>query len=164
MTRISIERATRDDLPLFQRMEEEAGTSRFILPYSLEEHHARFSDPGIVYLRILSNDEVRGFFILALEADNESVEFRRIVVSKKGVGIGQTAIRLLEDFCRIELVRSRIWLDVFEDNLRARHVYEKLGYIPFDRKDFEGRTLLVYEKQLQGKVKQKKGEVASEKK
>ncbi len=89
-----------------------------------------------------------GFFILGLVEDKKSVEFRRIVVATKGQGIGQTAIGLMERFCRATLGRTRIWLDVFESNARSRHIYEKLGYRKCGQQAHADKTLIVYEKLL----------------
>lgn len=146
MAKVTIGKATHDDLSLFAIMEQEAGTSEFINSYSVAEHHSKFEEPQIIYLRITSAGVIAGFFILALEPDGRSVEFRRIVVSDKGKGIGQTAIKQMETFCRDELGRSRIWLDVLEGNHRGRHIYEKLGYKRFGEQDSMGKQLLLYEK------------------
>lgn len=148
MIQVKIEKAELDDLSQFAEMEQEAGTSEFVIPYSLNEHQIQFSEPNVVYLRITDHDVIVGFFILALEADDCSVEFRRIVVSDKGKGIGQAAIRQMEVYCRDELQRSRIWLDVFEHNQRGRHIYEKLGYKLNEKREFMGKALLLYEKRL----------------
>jgi RimJ/RimL family protein N-acetyltransferase len=106
------------------------------------------AEPGIVYLRILARGEPAGFFLLALDPDGRSVEFRRVVVAPERRGIGQAAIRAMETFCRAELGRTRIWLDVFEENDRARHIYRKLGYRLFGHGSFDGRPLLLFEKDL----------------
>ena len=148
MIQVNIEKAELDDLSQFAEMEQEAGTSEFVIPYSLNEHQNQFSEPHVIYLRITDDNVIVGFFILALEADGCSVEFRRIVVSDKGKGIGQAAIRQMEVYCRYELQRSRIWLDVFEHNQRGRHIYEKLGYIQYGKGEFIGKLLLLYEKRL----------------
>ena len=145
---VQIERAQRKDLSLFERMEQDPDTRDFIIPYSREDHVEKFANPNIVYLRLLFNEELVGFFILGLDLDDVSVEFRRIVVATKGKGIGQMAIPEMEDFCRCELNRKRIWLDVFAHNDRGRHIYEKLGYCQFGSSAFDGKPLLLYEKRL----------------
>jgi len=54
----------------------------------------------------------------------------------------------MESFCRSELGASRVWLDVYHDNERARHVYEKLGFSRFREQNFGGRLLIYYQKRL----------------
>ena len=127
---------------------EDADTTGFILPYSLERHQSEFTKPDIVYLSILNAGELAGFFMLAPDPDNTSVEFRRIVVAQKGIGLGQAAIHAMEDYCREHLGRSRIWLDVFEFNQRGQHIYEKLGYRRFAKSEIENNVLFFYDKVL----------------
>lgn len=147
---VCVERADEGDLERFAAMEREPGIREFIVPHEPEDHSSLFSTPGVVYLRILSDRALVGYFILVLEPDGEGVEFRRIVVASRDRGIGQAAIAEMEDYCRNCLNRTRIWLDVFEHNARGRHVYEKLGYELFDRGTLDGRPLLLYRKPLQG--------------
>ena len=149
MLQVSIEKATHDDLSLFAEMEQVEGTSEFINQYSLDEHHRKFDEPQITYLRITNAGAIVGFFILALEPEGTSVEFRRIVVSDKGKGIGQVAIGQMEEFCKNELSRARVWLDVLETNYIGRHSYDKLGYKQFGEQESQSERLLLYEKNIQ---------------
>jgi len=142
--------ASPDDAPLFAAAEQEPGNREYVMPYSREEHLSKMRDPDVIYRRILRDDALAGFLILALEPDGTSVEFRRIVVFEKDRGVGQAALVAMESFCRDELRRSRIWLDVFEANTRGLHLYEKLGYRQFDARDYHGRRLLLYQKSLGG--------------
>ena len=129
-------------------MEQDADAAPNIDPYSYEQHLAEYNRSDIVYLSIYDNHELAGFFILALDPDNTSVEFRRIVVARRDKGIGQQAIFKMETYCREHLKRNRVWLDVFDFNQRGQHVYVKLGYQLFDKKDFYGKTLLCYQKSI----------------
>ena len=148
METVSVERAAADDADQFADWEREPSTQQFILPYSANEHRRKMTDPNLVYLRILDDGILAGFFILSLDPDRHSTEFRRVVVPEKNRGIGQAAIAAMEQFCRNRLQRNRLWLDVFEDNYRGRHIYEKLGYKSFGQTDHNGRTLLLYEKRI----------------
>jgi RimJ/RimL family protein N-acetyltransferase len=145
---IKVMRALPEDVPRFVAMEQASDAREYILPYPESEHAEKMQDANIVYLRILDDADLAGFFILALDPDNKSIEFRRIVVSTKGRGVGQQAITAMEQFCRRELKRDRIWLDVFEHNYRGRRIYEKLGYEKFGNKTYGDRLLLLYQKQL----------------
>jgi diamine N-acetyltransferase len=145
---VSLERASIKDADLFARLEQAPDTKQYILPFTKAEHERRIREPAFVYLRILDGGRVMGFFILVLDADQSSVEFRRIVVSDKGRGIGQSAIHAMEQFCRTDLRRTRIWLDVFEHNSRGQHVYNKLGYEGYGESNHESGKLLLYQKWL----------------
>ena len=133
---------------MFAQLEQAPDTKQFVLPYSETEHTRNILSSTFVYLRILDAGELVGFFILVLDSEPNSVEFRRVVVSDKGKGVGQSAITAMEQFCRTQLQRTRVWLDVFEYNNRGRHIYEKLGYERYGESDHEGRRLLLYQKRL----------------
>jgi RimJ/RimL family protein N-acetyltransferase len=145
---IELRRATAQDVPAFVAMEQAPDTAEYIIPYSRDEHERKIADPNLVYLKIVDDGHLAGFFILVLDADGKSVEFKRIVVSAKERGIGQFAIASMESFCSKELRRSRIWLDVFEHNHRGRHIYEKLGYTKYGEAAHGGRRLWLYEKSV----------------
>ncbi len=142
---ILIRDTKRDELERICDMEQ--GEAReFIIPYSLQRHQAELVKPDGVYKSIWHDGELIGFLILVLDEDGRSVEFRRIVITKSGRGYGKRVVRMVNEICRNELGRTRIWLDVFETNERARHVYEQCGYQQFGKSEHEGRTLLLYEK------------------
>ena len=145
---VTVERAPVQDASLFAQLEQAPDTKQFVLPYSEIEHARNILNSSFVYLRILDAGELVGFFILVLDSEPNSFEFRRAVVSDKGKGVGQSAITAMEQFCRTQLQRTRVWLDVFEYNNRGRHIYEKLGYERYGESDHEGRRLLLYQKRL----------------
>lgn len=145
---IELERASPADLPRFAAMEAVDGTRQFVNAYSVDRHERTMAEPNVTYLRIMRAGELVGFFLLVGDPDDRSVEFRRIVVGRQGEGIGQRAIPLMERFCRVELGAERIWLDVYADNTRGQHIYEKLGFTRCAERPHDGRTLFVYEKRL----------------
>jgi diamine N-acetyltransferase len=127
--------------------EMERGEARnFVIPYSLDRHQAEFAKPEVLYKSIWRSGQHIGFLILVLDSDARSIELRRIVVTEPGCGYGKKVVRMVDEICRNELGRVRVWLDVFETNERARHVYEQCGYHKFARTDHKGRNLLLYEK------------------
>ncbi len=121
---------------------------QFISGWDSQRHLAEFEKEEVVYLSIISQGELAGFIILAVESEEDSIEFRRIVVSKEKRGIGQAAIEAMEQYCLANLKRTKIWLDVFESNERGKHIYKKLGYRFFKSEPFEGKQLHFYKKQL----------------
>lgn len=145
---IELRESRQDELEIFCGMEQDADAAAFVLPYSLDQHRAEFERAETLYLSIVDGEALLGFFILALDPDQLSVEFRRIVVAHRQQGIGQFAILAMEEYCRDRLRRQRVWLDVFESNQRGLHVYEKLGYSCFDAGELNGRPLRFYHKQL----------------
>ena len=137
------------ELPQFVEIEHQAHARNFVTCADLSLHQQQFVMENFVYLTIQSGqDEVAGFFLLKIEQDNRTVEFARIAIDERHLGVGQDAIKEMEAFVFKILKKERIWLDVYEDNLRGKHVYEKLGYRYFKMEDRSGRGLLFYEKTL----------------
>jgi catechol 2,3-dioxygenase-like lactoylglutathione lyase family enzyme len=145
---VVLERAGVDDSALFAAFEQDRDVRPFVDAYDEGRHRATMAMPDATYLRILDSEGCAGFIILVLDPDGESVEFRRIVVTRRGRGIGQDAIGRMEHYVVEALQRSRVWLDVFEDNERARRLYEQLGYVPFGESSGGGRRRLLYAKRL----------------
>lgn len=130
-------------------MERHEETLPYILATSREKHVKQLRDRDFIYKSIVAADDViAGFIILKLDPDGRSVELARIVVERKGLAYGTRAMALVERLSRDQLRRTRIWLDVFESNHRARRVYDKCGYVQFDRTMLEGRPLLLLEKEI----------------
>jgi RimJ/RimL family protein N-acetyltransferase len=145
---VELRGAQRGELALFIDMESDTESCQFVGRNSLQEHQSQFDSEQYVYLTILHEKQPAGFVLLVLCPDGRSVDFRRIVVSEKDSGIGQKSIALMEAHCRLQLKRSRIWLNVYAFNHRGIHVYEKLGYRYFRSEERNGKTLLCYEKDL----------------
>lgn len=146
---ITLKPSEEKELKLFADMESQAHANRFVNSTGLELHKTNFKKPNTIYLSIKNSEgEVSGYFILVIEADPESIEFHRVVIDENCRGIGQDSIREMEKYCRNILNAKRIWLDVYEDNLIGKHIYQKLGYDKFDESLYDGRKLLFYKKFL----------------
>ncbi len=146
---VRLRESLRSELHTIAEMERQPHAERFVMPYSIAEHDAAFDSAAVLYLTILDDeDTVLGFFILALEDDDATVEFRRVVIDAGRRGVGQAAMDLMENYCRTTLGRSAIWLDVFDDNPTGIHIYEKRGYQLDRTAPYKGRTLRYYSKSL----------------
>lgn len=130
------------------RIENDSDTSKYIIPYSAEKHITEMENPDNIYLGIFYNDQLKGFIILGIENEGKKIEFRRIVIGEKGNGFGQNAIQKLDKYCKEKFGTNRIWLDVFDFNQRGIHIYEKLGYRKKSETTFEGKKLLIMEKEI----------------
>ena len=145
---IEIRRSRRDELPLFCQLDQQLDVADYIVESSHQDHLNSFDDPQTVYLTIVRNRRPAGYFVICLEDMEQRVEFKRVVVDEKHRGIGQNAILQMEEFCKSELGVSRIWLDVFDFNQRAQHIYTKLNYRKFGERISGNRMLFLYQKQL----------------
>jgi RimJ/RimL family protein N-acetyltransferase len=82
-----------------------------------------------LYLLIETKGAPAGYVILrGIASVNGSVELKRIVIADPGRGVGRQALAAVIDKVFREFRAHRLWLDVFEDNSRARHVYCALGF------------------------------------
>lgn len=114
---------------------------------SLKTHKNEFNKNNIFYLSIISSSGLlAGYFILRKEKNTKTVQFKRILIDEKHLGIGQEAILAMEKYCASELNANRIWLDVYERNSKAIYIYEKLGYKQFEKNIQNSETVLFYEK------------------
>jgi len=109
----------------------ESDNSEFIGQYDFDRHKAVIDSNDEMHLSIFdkSDNSLVGHIILAgLKSTSDSIEFRRIVVSKKGKGFGKDSINLIKKYCFEDLKAHRIWLDVLEDNIRAIEIYKSYGF------------------------------------
>jgi RimJ/RimL family protein N-acetyltransferase len=120
------------DLDFVLSAEQSAENRSFVTVWTREQHLGALTSEDLSHLIIESTaDRSRvGYIILAGLADaNQSIEFRRIVVTEKGKGYGKEALRLVKKLAFEELKAHRLWLDVKEHNVRARHLYESEGFV-----------------------------------
>jgi RimJ/RimL family protein N-acetyltransferase len=129
---VRLRRTLEDDLDFVLRAEQSAENRPFVVLWSRAQHLTALTSEDISHLIIeeLSGGEPVGYIILAgLAEKNQSVEFRRIVVTEKNKGYGSEALRLIKQLAFERLNAHRLWLDVKETNERARHIYEAEGFV-----------------------------------
>jgi len=128
-------------------MEQQSHVGDFLDPHSVELHQSRFADSKTVYLSIETEKKVlAGYIVLVEHSASNSLEFARVLIDQSYRGIGQQAMKLMEEYGVREFGVNRIWLDVYENNARGMHVYEKMGYRRFNQKKTGERILYFYEK------------------
>jgi diamine N-acetyltransferase len=122
--------ATPDDIPAIVGLERTPMAREFVGQWS-EERHRLTLDGGDAryYVSEAEWGEVQAYVILrGIRENSRAIELKRIVVGAPERGLGRN---ILEELIRIafcELGAHRLFLDVFEDNSRARHLYESLGF------------------------------------
>jgi RimJ/RimL family protein N-acetyltransferase len=129
---IRLLRTSENDLDFVLIAEQSAENRSFVTVWAREQHLGALASEDLSHLIIenIADGSRVGYIILAGLADaNQSIEFRRIVVTEKGKGYGKEALRLVKKLAFEELKAHRLWLDVREHNVRARHVYESEGFV-----------------------------------
>lgn len=104
-----------------------------VTPWSEEQHAHTILDEDQEHLLVRLDEEPVGFVLLAgLASLPHSIELRRIVVMKTGVGLGREAIELVLARVFDRAQADRVWLDVKPGNTRARRCYSSLGFFEED--------------------------------
>jgi RimJ/RimL family protein N-acetyltransferase len=122
--------ATPQDIPAIADLERIPEYHSFVGNWSLEEHHEKMTGLDCRYLIAEpESGEMAGFAILrGLASHHHSIRLQRIVVAQPEQGVGRFMLSGILDYVFGQLKAHRLWLDVFETNLRAQHVYESLGF------------------------------------
>lgn len=93
-------------------------------------HESRLGDGDCMYQIIVQDGAPAGYAILrGLKSENHSIELKRIVVAEPGRGLGRQVLRAILAAAFRDLAAHRLWLDVFADNTRARHLYRSVGFV-----------------------------------
>jgi ribosomal protein S18 acetylase RimI-like enzyme len=142
---ISLRPTTEADLEFVVAAERDPGNEPFIRQWSLAEHRAALRDPDIAHRVIESTvagalpgagawrpaaarPEPGGYILLGLASPHLGVEFKRLVVTRKGAGFGRAAVREVTRWAFETHGAHRLWLEVKPFNDRARAIYAGEGF------------------------------------
>lgn len=121
---------TETDIEFVLSAERVPSNAQFIMPWSRAQHVGALNDSDFSHQCIWLNENKVGFVLLAgLQSVHRSIEFRRIVVSAQGQGIGRSAVQLVKTLAFSNLDAHRLWLDVKLHNWRARALYSSEGFV-----------------------------------
>jgi|SRR5579862_6686758 len=127
---MTIRSAAATDLPFILQQEQKFRDLGFVGGDDAQAHQRQLADPDCLYLLIEAHGSPAGYVILrGLASANGSVELKRIVIADPGKGVGRQALQAVIAKVFREFRAHRLWLDVFEDNHRARHVYRSVGFV-----------------------------------
>ena len=122
--------ATPDDIPDLAALERLPESARFVGHWSEERHRAALASADARYY--VSEDgsgRLCAFAILrGLAETSSSIELKRLVVHQPGQGLGRQILEELLTIAFEEFHAHRLFLDVFDDNPRAQHLYRSLGF------------------------------------
>ena len=122
--------ATSSDLDAIVALERTPVAREFVGQWSEDRHRATLdSTDARYYVSETEAAEIQAYAILrGLREDSHAIELKRIVVAVPGRGLGRRILQELQRIAFLELGAHRLFLDVFEDNARARYLYETLGF------------------------------------
>ena len=126
---MNLRRALWEDLPYILQLERQYRELGFLGGDDPAKHEQQLSDPDCAYW-IVETDAAAGFVILrGLRSINKCIELKRIAIAEPGRGLGRQVLARIMDMAFNEMSAHRLWLDVFEHNARARHVYRSVGFV-----------------------------------
>ena len=127
---LTLKPSTRADLPFVLAAEQAEHAYHFVGQWSEEQHAQAIADENQEHLLLRSDGLPVGFVLTAGLADpHNSIELRRIVVTRPDCGLGRKTILLVLARAFSDHRAHRVWLDVKPHNTRARHLYSTLGFI-----------------------------------
>jgi len=123
--------ATLNDIPSILALERLPESTQFVGQWSEERHRATLLSPDARYLvSEAETGQLSAFAILrGLAETSGSIELKRLVVHPPGQGQGRQILAELIHRAFDQFHAHRFFLDVFDDNLRARHLYQSFGFV-----------------------------------
>lgn len=123
--------AVEADLNWILSLEARPDFAPYIFRWPRERHKEGLANPDMGYLIAEDADGTPvGYAILAgLRSEARSIELGRMAVGEPGRGNGPAMLSEIIDLAFGELGANRLWLDVFDDNQRARRMYRAAGFV-----------------------------------
>jgi diamine N-acetyltransferase len=127
---MNFRKAIHRDIPYIRDLEQNPEFRNLVGSWSKDEHLKTLNDPDAAYWIMEDESEKIVAFVLlrGLRSEHFSLELKRIVVGLPNQGFGKRLLDAVLAKAFDEYGAHRIWLDVFETNARARHVYRTLGF------------------------------------
>ncbi len=119
-----------NDIPAIVALERTPSAREFVGQWSEGRHFTTLAGGDArYYVTETESGELQAYAILrGLNEASGSIELKRIVVATPERGLGRRILEELVAKVFEEFKAHRLFLDVFEDNCRARHLYESLGF------------------------------------
>lgn len=130
--RVHLRSTTEADLPFVLTAEKTPENAYFINQWSYERHRqaCESSDERHWIVEYGSPPQSVGYVILlGLQDPHQSLLLKRIVMTQKGLGLGKATLLQVIQKAFVDFDAHRLWLDVIEDNVRARSLYRNVGFV-----------------------------------
>ncbi|MCD2172737.1 GNAT family N-acetyltransferase [Rhizobium sp. C4] len=125
---MNIRPATLSDLPAIMAIERTEGFDAYVGRSERAQHEALMAAADCRYLMLEDETGAAGFAILqGVGAANGVVYLKRIAIRSPGKGFGKRFLSALIRLSFDDYGAEKFWLDAFETNARARHVYTACG-------------------------------------
>jgi diamine N-acetyltransferase len=126
-----LQHAVTNDIPAILALERTVLARQFVGQWSEDRHRATLTGGDARYLVWKSDSGALEAYVIlrGLREDNRAIELKRVVVAAPEGGLGRKILTEVIRMAFEELGAHRLFLDVYEDNARARHLYESLGFV-----------------------------------
>lgn len=128
--RLSLRRADLADLDFIMELQHKPENLKFIVPFDRNFHTAIINSDNAekmdVIIEEIATGKSVGYFMLC-GLDDIGIEWRHVIIDKKGVGYGRESLKLLMRWSFEVKKFHRGWLDCKTYNEVALHLYESCG-------------------------------------
>ncbi len=125
---MTIRDAVATDIPAIYAVEHMPEFHTFVGTWSMDEHEAALADRNNRYLLLQDEKGQAAGYAILRGVFSGSVELKRLAVVTPGKGWGRQLLRFAAHRAFEDFKAHRLYLDVYVDNRRARHVYESFGF------------------------------------
>ncbi|RZM77417.1 GNAT family N-acetyltransferase [Leptolyngbya iicbica] len=123
---------TPDDLDFVLPAEAAAHAAGYVRLWTRDRHLQTLADANEGHWIIedaTTRDRVGYVILLGLQDPDQCLLLKRIVITQTGQGYGREVLMQVLDKAFNEFAAHRVWLDVMEENHRARSLYRSLGFV-----------------------------------
>ena len=123
--------ADADDVLFIVQTQDLPHIKEFVGSSSDGEISASISDPDEAYILALRDENIPvGFvYLRQINRPERSIELFRLAISEPNKGFGSAFMELIIAEAFGPLNANRLWLDVFPQNIPARKIYRRCGFV-----------------------------------
>jgi len=123
----SIRLTVQEDIAFIGMCETSQG-HKYLHSWADDIHRKNLCDQNFIYLSGLDkNGDLAGYSLLK-KTDEKTIEYKRIASNEPNKGFGRPFMKAVLDYLTEHTCYEKVWLDVYEANERARHVYLSLDF------------------------------------
>jgi diamine N-acetyltransferase len=120
------------DIAWVMAAEQDPDNAPYIRLWPHAQHAAGIRDATIAHFIVedsATGERIGHVILVGVTNPDRSLEFKRIVITRKSGGFGRAAVKIIKRFAFEHLRFHRLWLEVVEGNDRAKALYESEGFV-----------------------------------
>jgi RimJ/RimL family protein N-acetyltransferase len=126
---VSINSLSEEGKKQIEKWDEDSDVSKYREPYNPAAPKLESINFGI-YIGENKSQLIGSIDISSIDLKNNHAEIGMAIGDKNywGKGIGTESVKLILNYCFVTLNLNKVYLDVWEDNIRAIKCYQKCGF------------------------------------